>query len=116
MADLIEQADALIKGRLRADRLPECSFDDGRTWQTDDVLVAETFALAADLIESLTAQVAVMGEALEPFAKAGELFVKYQSEYPACVYRPAAGDEYSLDSGHLLAARKARLAAAKEPS
>jgi len=63
MADLIAQADALIKGRLRADRLPECSFDDGKTWQTDDVIVAETFALSADLIEALTAQVAVMGEA-----------------------------------------------------
>ena len=79
----------------------------------------ETPIHAADVIRVLdlyAAQVAVMAEALEPFSKAAELFVDYQSEYPAFIYRPAAGDEYDLDSDHLLAARKARLAAAKEPS
>lgn len=42
---------------LRADRLPECSFDDGRTWETDDVGVAETFASAADRIATLDQEV-----------------------------------------------------------
>lgn len=40
---------------LRADRLPECSFDDGRTWEVDDVGVGEAFARAAEAIESLGA-------------------------------------------------------------
>ena len=97
MADLIAQADALIKGRLRADRLPECSFDDGRTWQTDDVVVAETFALAADLIEALTAQVAVMGEALRNIADCRETVPFGENPLDFCI-------------------DQARLAAAKEPS
>lgn len=42
---------------LRGDRLPECSFDDGRTWETDDVIVAETFARCADLIEKQAAEI-----------------------------------------------------------
>ena len=38
---------------LRADRLPECSFDGGKTWELDGVGIAETFSAAADLIEAL---------------------------------------------------------------
>jgi hypothetical protein len=46
--------------------------------------------------------------ALEPFAKAASLFdTGDYVNHDACIYRPAAGDEYSLNSGHLLAARAA---------
>jgi hypothetical protein len=46
--------------------------------------------------------------ALEPFAKAATLFdTGDYVNHDACLYRPAAGDEYSLNSGHLLAARAA---------
>jgi len=46
--------------------------------------------------------------ALEPFAKAAALFdTGDYVNHDACIYRPAAGDEYSLNSGHLLAARRA---------
>jgi len=45
-------------------------------------------------------------QALEPFAKAASLFdTGDYVNHDACIYRPAAGDEYSLSSGHLLAAR-----------
>lgn len=51
--------------------------------------------------------------ALEPFAKAGDLFAKYENgNRDALIYAPAAGKEYYLDSGHLLDARAA-IAAAK---
>lgn len=42
--------------RLEADRLPECSFDEGITWVTDDVVVAETFTRAATAIRALQAE------------------------------------------------------------
>jgi hypothetical protein len=46
--------------------------------------------------------------ALEPFAKAAALFdTGDYVNHDACIYRPAAGDEYFLSSGHLLAARAA---------
>jgi len=46
--------------------------------------------------------------ALEPFAKAAALFdAGDYVNHDACIYRPAAGDEYSLTSGHLLIARAA---------
>ena len=46
--------------------------------------------------------------ALEPFAKAAALFdAGDYVNHDACIYRPAAGDEYSLSSGHLLAAQAA---------
>jgi hypothetical protein len=47
-----------------------------------------------------------MRAALEPFAKAAALFCTGDyANHDACIYRPAAGDEYSLSSGHLFAAR-----------
>lgn len=42
---------------LRADRLPECSFDDGRTWVLDGVGVAETFSRSADTIDALLSEI-----------------------------------------------------------
>jgi hypothetical protein len=52
------------------------------------------------------ALIARVREVLEPFAKAGQLFdVGDYAHYKACIYNPAAGDDYALDSGHLLAAR-----------
>lgn len=45
---------------LRADRLPECSFDNGMTWVTDDVIVAETFSRTADVLEKLLSEIAAL--------------------------------------------------------
>ena len=69
---------------------------------------ADFFTEAADAIESLSLDREVMREALEPFAKAAALFdTGDYINHDACIYRPAAGDDYSLSSGHLLAARAA---------
>lgn len=59
---------------LRADRLPECSFDEGRTWETDDVIVAETFSRAADTLEAAAARIDSLESLLE---QAG----RYQAEF-----------------------------------
>lgn len=46
--------------------------------------------------------------ALEPFAKAGELFTAPAVDgYDQCVYAPAAGQEYAISGNHLRAARDA---------
>lgn len=74
---LDDQADAILTalassgdhteliGVLRADRLPECSFDDGRTWELDGVGVAEIFSRAADALETLIAEVPALQERIE---------------------------------------------------
>ncbi|WP_286948981.1 MULTISPECIES: hypothetical protein [Brevundimonas] len=55
--DHAELADLLdLQAVLRADRLPECSFDDGKTWELDGVGVAETFSRAADTLEAILAE------------------------------------------------------------
>lgn len=51
--ELTSEVDAVL-AILTADNLPECSFDDGKTWEIDGVGVAETFTRAAALIETLT--------------------------------------------------------------
>ncbi len=44
--------------------------------------------------------------ALEPFAKAGELFPPHDAAlWDQCIYSPAAGDEYALCGDHLRTAR-----------
>lgn len=59
--DHAELADLLdLQAVLRADRLPECSFDDGKTWELDGVGVAETFSRAADAIDALLAENAAL--------------------------------------------------------
>ena len=45
-------SDAILK-RFRADKLPECSFDGGATWEIDGVAVAEMLEEAAREIERL---------------------------------------------------------------
>jgi hypothetical protein len=63
---------------------------------------------AADTLERQDAEIKRLREALKPFAKAAVLFdAGDYVNHDACIYRPAAGDEYSLSSGHLLAARAA---------
>lgn len=62
---------------LRADRLPECSFDNGMTWVTDDVIVAETFTRTADALENLLSEVAALRGALEEAEK-------YASSWSRC--------------------------------
>jgi hypothetical protein len=63
---------------------------------------------AADTLERQAAEIEKLRGALGPFAKAAALFdTGDYVNHDACIYRPAAGDEYSLSSGHLLAARAA---------
>ncbi len=63
---------------------------------------------AADTLERQAAEIERLRGALWPFAKAAALFdAGDYVNHDACIYRPAAGDEYSLSSGHLLAARAA---------
>ena len=70
---------------------------------------------AATLIEAQAAEIEGLRKALEPFAKAGQLFdTGDYAMYDASIYRPAAGDDFSLHSGHLLAARRAFLASRTE--
>jgi hypothetical protein len=58
--------------------------------------------------ERQAAEIERLRGALGPFAKAAALFdTGDYVNHDACIYRPAAGDEYSLSSGHLLAARAA---------
>lgn len=60
VTDMIDHAELL--GVLRADRLPECSFDEGRSWELDGVGVAETFSRAADALEALLAEIAALND------------------------------------------------------
>jgi hypothetical protein len=61
-----------------------------------------------DTLERQAAEIKRLRGALEPFAKAAALFdTGDYVNHDACIYRPAAGEEYSLSSGHLLAARAA---------
>jgi hypothetical protein len=61
-----------------------------------------------DYIRALLKAYQEQRRALEPFAKAAALFdTGDYVNHDACIYRPAAGDEYSLSSGHLLAAQAA---------
>lgn len=59
-------------------------------------------------LEALRKRVAELEKALEPFAKAGELFPGEDADFDQCIYRPAAGDEYALSGNHLRAARRVR--------
>ena len=61
----------------------------------------------ATLIEQLHKEVARLRGALEPFAKAGELFHGPPTDFDQCIYAPAAGDEYALSGNHLRQARAA---------
>ena len=65
-----------------------------------EALIAEQAAQLA----AANARIAELGGALEPFAKAGGLF---NDHFISLVYDPAAGDEYRLNSSHLIAARAA---------
>ncbi|HEX2753648.1 MAG TPA: hypothetical protein VHP34_11210 [Alphaproteobacteria bacterium] len=51
--------------RLVAEKLPECSFDGGKTWVVDSVAIAELHVEVAALLLSLAG-------ALEPFAEAAD--------------------------------------------
>ena len=73
-------------------------------WDWPSLLMTE----AADTLERQAAEIERLRGALWPFAKAAALFdAGDYVNHDACIYRPAAGDEYSLSSGHLLAARAA---------
>ena len=74
-----------------------------------------TILSLATLIEAQAAEIEGLRKAVEPFAKAGQLFdTGDYAMYDASIYRPAAGDDFSLHSGHLLAARRAFLASRTE--
>lgn len=82
---------------------------------TGRIVAAETLTEAATLIEAQAAEIEGLRKAVEPFAKAGQLFdTGDYAMYDASIYRPAAGDDFSLHSGHLLAARRAFLASRTE--
>ena len=65
---------------------------------------ADLIAEQAAQLAAANARIAELGGALEPFAKAGGLF---NDHFISLVYDPAAGDEYRLNSSHLIAARAA---------
>lgn len=99
----LEEARALVKKEQEAwmdiERANRELFDGA----VDDILkikAAEARATAAE------AKVARMGEALKPFAKAGEL-VGTDATYDFWAYRPAAGDEYGISGNDLARARSA---------
>jgi hypothetical protein len=78
-----------------------------REWH-DRTRDRETITLSKAALERQAAEIQRLREALEPFAKAAALFdAGDYVNHDQCIYRPAAGDEYSLNSGHLLAARAA---------
>jgi hypothetical protein len=79
-----------------------------RVAEPDGWVEADLNLSAADTIDALLKAYQEQRRALEPFAKAAALFdTGDYVNHDACIYRPAAGDEYSLSSGHLLAARAA---------
>ena len=94
---------------------------DERKRAVDRLLAAPigTNALSYDFLLSeraeLLAAVERMRGALEPFAKAATLFDtgEYMNR-DASIYGPAAGEEYYLNSGHLLDARAALTTASTE--
>jgi hypothetical protein len=64
---------------------------------------------AADTLESLAAEIERLREALEPFARAAELF-DYgppTDGYDPLIYGPAAGTKFHIFASHLHTARKA---------
>lgn len=58
-------------------------------------------------IETLSAEVERLREALKPFAKAGEIAGEPSPYGDWYAYRPAAGDEYAIFGQHLRDARAA---------
>lgn len=66
-----------------------------------------TIALLDDRIEKLEAKLAAAMEALEPFAKAGELFDGTPDDMAKSfgVYVPAAGPGYHISGAHVKRAR-----------
>jgi hypothetical protein len=62
------------------------------------------------IVGSLAAKINAYEAAMEPFAKAGELFADPSPDYAhlELIWRPAAGDAYALYADHLRAARRAR--------
>lgn len=64
---------------------------------------------AADTITALAEENRRLREALKPFAKAGKLFPGSPGsvEFDLCIYRPAAGSEWSLCGDDLRRARSA---------
>lgn len=63
--------------------------------------------------DALEAENERLRKALEPFAKAGELFPGEDDDFDQCIYKPAAGDEYALCGNHLRAALKAAMEAGR---
>jgi hypothetical protein len=68
----------------------------------------------AEAIEKLKAQAnreynraERLREALEPFARAGELFTGPPTDFDQCIYAPAAGNRYALSGNDLRKAREA---------
>ncbi len=96
------------KLRTQKERGPAFHFPWGQDIIDANNATAAAFEASADILERQAAEIERLRGALEPFAKAAALFdAGDYVNHDACIYRPAAGDEYSLSSGHLLAARAA---------
>lgn len=94
-------SEELVK-RLRSRREAEMIGGYERVeWEDEDALEA------ADRIEAQAAEIRRLREALEPFAKSGDLLVVAEDKGDFWAYRPAGGDEYGITGRHLLAARAA---------
>lgn len=67
---------------------------------------------AARYIRADAPELVALVDAMRPFARSGKLFPEPPEtvEFDKCIYKPAAGPEYSLCGDHL---RAARLALAK---
>jgi hypothetical protein len=89
-----------------------------RGWGHHDVSTSKLFPEDVPLYAALSqpAPVREAVEALEPFAKAGELFPDPAPEFDQCIYSPAAGDEYSLSGNDLRRARKALASLRERPT
>jgi hypothetical protein len=89
-----------IQGRVGRDDIAPLDFHRPRAVADHDATIAR-----------LSAELEAAREALEPFARAGELFDHYKDgDYDLCIYKPAAGDQYMLVGADL---RRARAALAK---
>lgn len=68
-----------------------------RRMERESAEMRERMEYARLHVIALNKHINAMADALEPFAKVAQLFdTKPDSEYQACLYAPAAGDEYMI--------------------
>jgi hypothetical protein len=84
---------------LLAEKLPECSFDGGKTWVLDGVRIAEVFAEAAKKISVLRGKVALFSEM---YAKEGHAKLVLQEDHSVrdAALRKIARGDYNCLAGN----------------